>query len=88
MLTDGPRIGVVTGAVRAHVVIERDEAEIVAEVAAVGVVGGPDQGGDGGQGVGPVPRPLPPLVTAPRPEIETRVGILESVGHVRTWHST
>ena len=76
MLTDGPRIGVVTGAVRAHVVIERDEAEVVAEVAAVGVVGGPDQGGDGGQGVGPVPLALPALITASCPEIEARVSIL------------
>ena len=44
MLTDHPRIRVVSGAVSAHVVIEGDEAEVAAEAATVGVMGGPDHG--------------------------------------------
>ena len=78
MLTDHPSIGVVSGAVSAHVVIEGDEAEIAAEAATVGVMGGPDHGVHRSQGVSPVPLTLPSLVTGLSPEIQTRVSVMRN----------
>ena len=43
-MTDDPGIVIVSGAVCTLVVIEGDEAEVAAEAATVGVMGGPDHG--------------------------------------------
>ena len=78
LLTDHPRLRVVSGAVRAHVVIEGDKAEVAAEAATVRVSRGPDHGVNRRQGVSPVPATLPALVTGPSPEIQSRVSVLRN----------